>query len=329
MTAALTYGLLQLRWALAGPPWPPRTGDDLAILSHGGVVVLCGAAALIAAVLRWRRVHGRALTLLLAFGAVISLLLAAASVDLLLDVAHLVLPASGALFHWGAFFSRLGGLGVGIALGVTVLTAHRRRRRACLSCGRRPNRQAPPATPQRWVIAAAYTVVLACVIRVAAQLSADRARGESMFIGAGADPAAVVFGVTALLAGTLLPLALVHSWGRFWPSWTGPLAQRRVPRWLLLGPGGFIAAGMTLYFTISMIHLISDPSVTEAADYSLTFWITVSAYFSWGLGLCIVVASYWLLTRPACARCGRGHVTGTDVISSTGVTDTAHPPRTS
>jgi hypothetical protein len=46
-----------------------------------------------------------------------------------------------------------------------------------------------------------------------------------------------------VLAGTLLPLALVHSWGRVLPRWVPLLAGRRVPRWLLLGPAFGIAAG--------------------------------------------------------------------------------------
>ena len=53
------------------------------------------------------------------------------------------------------------------------------------------------------------------------------------------------------LAGTLLPLALAHRWGRIWPAWTGPLRGRAVPRWLVLGPGLFIGASLTAYFGIA------------------------------------------------------------------------------
>ncbi|GAA3381902.1 hypothetical protein GCM10020369_01670 [Cryptosporangium minutisporangium] len=52
------------------------------------------------------------------------------------------------------------------------------------------------------------------------------------------------------LAGTLLPLALAHRWGRLWPAWFLPLRGRAVPRWLVLGTGLFVGGSLTAYFGV-------------------------------------------------------------------------------
>jgi hypothetical protein len=50
-----------------------------------------------------------------------------------------------------------------------------------------------------------------------------------------------------VLGGTLLPLALVHSWGLIWPRWIPAPAGRRFPRWLVLGPAIGISGGLVVH----------------------------------------------------------------------------------
>ncbi|MCO1597057.1 hypothetical protein M8C17_18030 [Micromonospora sp. RHAY321] len=103
-----------------------------------------------------------------------------------------------------------------------------------------------------------------------------------------------------LLAGTLLPLALVHRWGRIWPGWVLPLAGRRVPRWLVAGPGFFVGAGLTTYFGIGGMTAWATGNNVSGATWFLA--VVLPAYTLWGLGLLVAATSYLSLTRPECAR---------------------------
>jgi hypothetical protein len=307
---AVGYGSLRLFWVLGERPWLPPTGDDLLAFSDWGAVGLCAGAALVSAVLAFTVPRRWALRGLVATGAVVVVGLLAASAVLLVDVVGLLLPGLGVMFHAGAFLSRLGALLVAVATGATVLAAHRRGRDRCVACGRNPRGRVPAPQPSRTVFVAAYLVVVACLTRVGAQIVADRAAGGTSLFEA--SPAAgVAFTAGAVLAGTLLPLALVHSWGRVWPGWVRPLAGRQVTRWLPLGPGMLIGVGMTMYFGVTLTQfLVAGVPIGE--PYPAAFWwVTVPAYFIWGVGLCVAAASYWRITRPPCRICGLGrHDTG-------------------
>jgi hypothetical protein len=304
VASAVGYGALRLYWVLGERPWLPPTGDDLLAFSDWGAVVLCAGAALVAAALALTTPRGWALRGLGAAGGVVTVGLLAASAVLLLDAVGLLLPGLGVPFHLGAFLSRLGALLVAVATGATVLAAHRRGRDRCVACGRSPGARLAAAYPSRVAYGAAYLVVVACLTRVTAQIVADRAAGGSSLFDT-APAAGALFVVGVLLAGTLLPLALVHSWGRVWPAWMGRLAGHRVPRWLLLAPGGFIGVGMTSYFGVTLAGLVSDGVPTESYPPAF-WWVTVPAYFVWGVGLCVALASYWRITRPPCRTCGPG-----------------------
>jgi hypothetical protein len=105
-----------------------------------------------------------------------------------------------------------------------------------------------------------------------------------------AGGAAVLFEAGFLLAGTVLPLALVYRWGRVFPGWVPLLAGRGVPRWLVLGPALGLGVGMTAYFGLAMVQLAVE-TVTgtweqHAESYPLWFfWVAIPAYLVWGLGL--------------------------------------------
>lgn len=147
-----------------------------------------------------------------------------------------------------------------------------------------------------------------------------------------------MFVVLLMVSGTVLPLALVHRWGRIWPRWTGPLAGRDVPRWLVLGPGLFMGAGLVAYFGVGGLGALS----TGMQPADLPAVLMIGGYTLWGLGLLVASVSYARLTgaprrepasmlRPCpsdppcssgsrCSRCRAGS-------SSTAMPDPSASPR--
>ncbi|WP_049556875.1 hypothetical protein [Nonomuraea sp. SBT364] len=187
--------------------------------------------------------------------------------------------------------------GAGVAGGVlTVLCAVAARRRvagACPRCGRLHGRSPESRTEPspRWAFAAAYVAVTGAVARIAAQL------GEWPW-GTG-DPAGPIFLALYALAGTLLPLALVHRWGRIWPGWVPVVAGRAVPRWVVLVPAFLVGGGLAGYFGIAGLTLM----VTEGTGQPLWWTLTViPGYTVWGLGLLVAATSYIIMTKPPCVR---------------------------
>jgi hypothetical protein len=314
LVVAAGYGTLRLFWVLGERPWLPPSGDDLLVFSDWGVVALCAAAVLLAVVFARRR-NSAGSGWLAPAGAVVTFGLLAASSLLLLDVVGLLLPGLGVQFHLGAFLSRLGCLTVALTLASTSTLWRRHDRDRCLSCGR--DRTAAPlflaAHPA--AVAAAYAVVLACLTRVGAQVVAGHESNDLLTSGVGA-----LFVVGAVLAGTLLPLALVHRWGLVWPAWTGPLAGHRVPRWLVLGPGLFVGVGMTVYFATTALALLTEGFEATSGGLSASFMaVSVTAYLVWGVCTCVAAASYRERSRPPCRVCGLGSATSvTRTRSSTG-----------
>ncbi|MDA2804371.1 hypothetical protein [Nocardiopsis suaedae] len=160
--------------------------------------------------------------------------------------------------------------------------------------GRRPRRPRPgrSATTPWWGFAGGYLVLAGTSARALPYLPSliDTWSGESVGFR--------VFVVLLLTSGTVLPMALVHRWGRIWPRWTGPLAGRDVPRWLVLGPGLFMGAGLVAYFGIGGFGAI----VTGLQPIDRPVVLMVGGYTAWGLGLLVASTSYARLTGGS----GRG-----------------------
>lgn len=204
------------------------------------------------------------------------------------DVARLLATGSGAV----------GGL-------LCLILAARERRagaRACGSCGRVHGRS-PESRDERspgWAYAGAYLAVAGYLARMVVWLheaiagtwpsAASRANGIS-------TSAMVVFLGLMSLAGTLLPLALVHHWGRVWPAWLGPLRRRPVPRWLVLGVALFMGASLTAYFGIVGMGAWIRGDVRGPF---LVLLLELGGYTLWGVGLLVASASYYALTKPPC-----------------------------
>jgi len=230
--------------------------------------------------------------------------LAVSSCLLLLDLVGTVLPGMGPTVQPSAVANRLGGLATAVLVGATALAAQRRLRSACAACGRTDRWVRPEGTPA-WAWAGAYAAMTGCMVRLGAQFAAGW--GDVPLV---ASVALDAFEVLFLLAGTVLPLGLVHGWGRVWPRKVLPVAGRRVPRWLPLGPAVVLSVGITSYFGIGLGQMVADTfrgiSAADGPFAAWFFWTAVPAYVVWGVGLGLAATSYARLTRPACRRCHRG-----------------------
>jgi len=296
---AVRYGAVRVYWALGAPaPAPPPIGTDLVGFTGWWSVALCAAAAVVALALRragWRW------PLAVAAWAV-SAALVAASALLLLDIVGM-LPGLGLTVDGVAFLSRVAWLTGGVLVGASALTYQRWSQGACLACGR-SDRAVEPPTPW-WAWLAAWAAVAGWLVRVLAQIAVG--------IGGLLRPSAslLLFEFGFLLAGTVLPLALVYRWGRVFPRWVPLVSRRQVPRWLVLGPALVVGVGLTAYFGMTTVRLAVQTldGTWEQGGGSLPlsfFWVAVPAYLTWGVGLVAAALSYHRATRPVCRTCGRG-----------------------
>ena len=301
---ALVYELVRVRWAIAGAPSFGPQHIDLMYFNSWTAVALSAAAALVALALRiapWHR------PLLVAACAVCAAHLVACPL-LLLDVVSVLLPGLGLPFSAAGFFSRSGCLIQGVLVGASAVAFRRRWCSDCLFCGR-SSVTIRPDKPSRWAMWGAYAAVMGCVIRLAAQYLlafGDLARHVS---GTRLVVEALIFEAGFLLAGVILPLALVQRWGRMFPAWIPVLACRPVPRWLLLGPAFVLSPLMTCYFSITLVKIATDAlRGTSAQTFGsfppAFFWVAVPGYLLWGVGLGIAAIGYQRMTRPRCRICG-------------------------
>jgi hypothetical protein len=296
---ALAYGAVRVWWAVGGAPSFGPLGADLIAFAGWGAVGMCASAAGVALALmtaprRWP-------LLVAAWG--VSAALLAACAKLLLDVVGGLLPGLGVPFHPVAFLSRAACLVESILVGATAVAYRRRWRGACLFCGRKGVR-VRPAQPPRWAEWAAYTAIAGWLVRLGAQAAV----GFSPLQSGGVS--LLLFEIGFVLAGAVLPLALVRSWGRVVPRWVPLLAGRPVPRWLPLGPALVIAGGLTVYFGVGIVTLAAE-TLSGTWDRSGSplplafFWVAMPAYLVWGLGLGADALAYYRVTRPPCRVCGR------------------------
>jgi hypothetical protein len=295
---ALGYGSLRIYWALDGAPSPPPMGTDLIAFTGWSSVVLSGAAALVVQAMRrrwWR---------LLALAAwCVAVALVAASALLLLDLVAII-PGLGLTFDPAAFLSRAACLAGGVLVGANALSYQRRWRGACPACGA-TGESVRPSRPPAWAWLGAWVAVAGCLVRLVAQAAVGF--GSELLRLSGS---LLLFEAGFLLAGTVLPLALVYRWGRVFPRWMPLLAGRTVPRWLVLGPALVIAIGLTAYFGMGTLQLaaatVTGTWVQVGEPLPLWFfWVAMPAYLIWGLGLGAAALAYREATRPPCRTCGR------------------------
>jgi hypothetical protein len=229
-----------------------------------------------------------------------------AGVGLILYSYMLAISVAATLFgqydDWASLLTRAAGVTGGVLTLVCAVAEQSRVRRCCAGCGRvhgrSPERRTDP-TP-RWAYLAAYIAVTGCVARVVARVLDDVSKGSTQLLAL--DSPFTIFVFLLILTGTLLPLALVHRWGRIWPRWVLPSAGRGVPRWLVLGPAFFVGASMTGYFGVAgMTAWITGRG--NLGGPAVIVWklaMEMFGYTLWGLGLLVAAISYYRLTRPDC-----------------------------
>ncbi|SDT19859.1 hypothetical protein [Actinoplanes derwentensis] len=263
-----------------------------------GVLALAGCS--VAAVVAGRAVHDKVRYVLAAFTAVAGAALWVYSFLFPVIVVALLFEGAGP----GMVASLLAtGAGVGGGLLCLLVAAAERRRaaRPCEACGRVHGRspESREARAPGWAFAGAYLAVAGFVARMSVWL-ADTLAGR--WPSAASDiswTALTVFMVLMTLAGTLLPLALAHRWGRLWPAWVWPVRGRAVPRWLVLGTGLFVGTSLTAYFGIAGMTAWIRGSFGGAF---LPLLLEMGGYTLWGAGLLVASASYYAMTRPPCPR---------------------------
>ena len=288
---AVAYGGVRLAWTVGEAPEFGRLGLDLLGFTGWWSVALCAAAGGLAVALdrvaTWRpALAGLAWT-------VAGALVAAAAILLPELVGFL-------LFTVGPFFDpRRSRVGSSVSAERPARSGHR-----ALSAahpGRLPSLL--PDGPTGYAALGtravgalgAWAAVGGLVTRFAAQfvVGFDRVDQSASLLG---------LEIGLVLAGVLLPLALVHHWGEVWPGWVPLLAGRTIPRLLLLVPGFGLGAGIVAYFGMGMVQ-VSSGSHSEFSDAFL--WVAMSAYLVMGLGLLVGSTDYHLRTRRQCGTCGR------------------------
>ncbi|TDE21383.1 hypothetical protein [Actinomadura sp. 6K520] len=302
----LAYGVLRAYWAAGNQPEDlSPAGPDLVVFTGWGSVALCGAAAAVLVALTHPAARHRPGRVLRAAAWAAAACLAAAGALLLLDVIGAVLPGLGVAFRPLGALSRAACVTAAILTGLAAL-AHRRRTRVGCGCGAAA--AGPLARTPAWAYRAAYLAVAGCAARVAAQAAVGF--GESPLSG---GLSALVFEAGFLLGGTLLPLALVHPFGRTWPRLVPGLGGRRVPRRVVLWPATAISAGLTVYFGLMLLLMCwerlhgRNPFPPEGGlDLpEVFFWVAVPAYVLWGAGMAVAARAYARRTRVPCPACGR------------------------
>ncbi|MFY1616057.1 hypothetical protein [Micromonospora sp. WMMD736] len=289
---AMAYGALRLVWTVGPAPRFPPFGSDLLGFTGWRSVALClGAGAVAVALDRtttWRPA-------LAGLAWIVAGALVAAAAILLPELVSLLLLAPGPSFDPLAFASRLGCATGAALLGLATFGYQRRTRGDCPDCCRTVHAGHRRSTPALWARWAAYVAVAGLVTRFAAQavVGFDDLAQNASIIG---------LEVGLVLAGVLLPLALVRPWGEVWPRWVPLLAGRTIPRRLLLVPGFGLGVAIVAYFGMGMVQVASG-SPSEFSDAFL--WVAMSAYCLLGLGLLVASSDYHLRTRTACRACGR------------------------
>ncbi|PSL05866.1 hypothetical protein CLV30_10317 [Haloactinopolyspora alba] len=303
------YALVRTSWQLNGAPGNlSPIGGDLVGITGWGAVVLCAAAAVLAAALAPGRSTGAAGRLLRPAAVLASLAMVTAGAMALLDVVGAALPGLGLEFYPVGALSRAACVGGGVLLLLAVRADLRAGHALCSACGRLWRFTAALDHTPAWARIAAYVSLAGCLTRVVAQLAVgmDKSPLES-------GASVLVFEAGFLLAGTVLPLAQAHRWGRVWPRWVPALGGRPVPRRLVLWPGVGVAAGITVYFGFVQVQMVLErlagrnpfPPGDGVALPEAFFWVAVPAYLTWGVGLGVAALGYHRRTKRRCPVCAR------------------------
>ncbi|MEV1172703.1 hypothetical protein [Nonomuraea sp. NPDC049784] len=279
LASVILYGGLRVYWQLGHMPERlSPVGPDLLVFDGWAAVGLCGAAvAVLGAMVALPRA-GRGRWALAGLAWVVGGALVVAGALLLLDVVGFIVPGMGIPVYPLGAVSKAACVGSGVLVWWTARAY-------------RPARPKALAHTPRWAFAGAYVAVGGCLARILAQAAVGFGGGDWLFEAG------------FLLAGTVLPLALVHRWGRVWPRWVPVLAGRAVPRRLVLWPGAAVAGGLIAYFGVGLGQMVAERLSGQVpfAQSGLPegfYWVAVPGYVLWGAGMTVAALAYAWRTRP-------------------------------
>ncbi|MCC3763709.1 hypothetical protein K3N28_11575 [Glycomyces sp. TRM65418] len=286
------YTAIHIWWALAGAPHFDSFGESF--IPGAWTPVAIASAALAANLLFLRSIRHDWAVVVFGWAAGIGMVLY--SFMFALDLASILFGEFTASGSTGLLIR-----GLGVTCGVLTLlravAAQRRARGACSRCGRSP--AAHPGSGRGgsapwWAYAGAYGALAGAVVRLAAELVTGLPWSPT-------EPETVVFLILYAAAGSLLPLALAHRWGRIWPRWVLPLAGRHVPRWIVLVPAFLVGGGLAAYFGLvgGTYAILGDLGPAFPLWWIL---MVIPGYTVWGIGLLVAAVFYLGATKPPCPR---------------------------
>lgn len=238
-----------------------------------------------------------------------------AQFGLVMDLVTLV--GVGSVDDWWGFAAKGVWVVTLAALAGATVATRRSRRGLCPRCGHghpdRTPRQLRFPEPSRASVAVRWTAYAGAAAFVPyVGVKAAWASGSAVGGWAGPDLSAggglqgalgrVGLDLTALLgsAAVFLLVALTRPWSQRWPRGTGPLAGRRVPRWLPLTPAFLGASTLGPYGLAGIAAALVVPMDTG----EVPGWFVATAMVGFGVpGAALGVAgwSYLRRTRPWCA----------------------------
>ena len=308
LVTAVGYGLVRAYWLVHHPPALSPIRRDL-IVSGGWGLALCLLAALFAAALRRPGASRRQSLAIVASSVAVSAALVVAAALFVFDLVGGVFPGMGIDFYPLGAASRVTCIGTGVLLALAARGYWLQNDLHGPFAQRIRELTTPLSSTPEWAYWAAYVSVAGCLTRIGAQAAVGF--GSSPLTQGGSEG---MFDLCFLLAGTLLPLALVHEWGRIWPRWVIGLSGRRVPRWLVLGPGAAVSSIIVIYFGTMLVEMIAVrlqgrnpfPPDDRMALPETFFWVAVPAYFVWGVGLAVATLAYQRRTKERAVPLVRG-----------------------
>lgn len=240
LTWLAIYSAAHIALTLIDQPLPVSSiGPDPLLFNSASSFVSLVVCLVSVAAQAWLLPHrpaGVLRTVTAATGASASAGLMFAGALILLDLVGAVLPGIGLVVSPLGALIRLGCVSAAVLTGVHTW-------RFWKSTQVQEHRRPKPLMASVWMTVVGYLTVAACLTRLSAQLVVGIDENPLA-----AGPAMIVFESGFLLAGVLLPLALVHRWGRVWPGWVPVLSGRGVPRRLLIVCGSVLGVTMVAYF---------------------------------------------------------------------------------
>ena len=333
---SLAYGVAAVSWAAGGAGFPfGAEGDPEAGLSLlGGVTreaaapviaVLALGAGAIATLMHAGHGRGATRTALLAFGAVVALVLTVLVPDyrVLVVLAYAPVFLAGAPFGWPPGVSLLAELtwplinqvivlAGGIAWAGATIVYARRTRGACPRCGRpveaddAADRHRAATWGRRAVVVAVLIPGFYAATRYAWALGIPLGVSDA-FLAEGATNGMWLAGAalaTVALVGAGLTIGLVRPWGERFPGWLPIAGGHSVPVALAVVPALLVAVVVTSAGVMFVRLIAFGTSPFGPGDWGAlapeVLWPI------WGAALGTAALSYHYRRRGPCPACRRG-----------------------